>query len=215
MTLIERLDLSTLKVPTSTSRDLLAYFHSGDVLRQVTPWLMRLASVTWLVFYVLIWIVSWPGVYREFERWGLVKAFVAQLIALATAFLVTRITILRAQQLAVLPADDFVTLRAMALLLRWLAETALVFALGTGLSTLLQPAGAGSSAFVSSLSPSLGAQLSTGATGLLLASAPMSLALVTLVTGLFLVLYTLANAIDLGLAIEWNTRAERAGQRAL
>lgn len=210
--LSERLDLNpkAMKLPTSTGRNLLAYLHSGDVLRQGLPWLMRVATLFWFVLYVFYWVFTWPGIYREFERWGLVKAFFAQLIALAAALLVTRITMLRAQQVAALPADDFVSLRSMALLLRWLGDVVLVYVVVIGVSYLLQPLGPGLSSLAAGLSPSMGSMVSNGATSLLLVSAPVSLFAVELATVLFLALYTVANAIDLGLAIEFNTRAEWA-----
>lgn len=211
----QRLDLQALRLPTSTSRDLLAYLHSGDVLRQGLPRLMRVASIFWFLLYILNWISTWPGIYREFERWGLVKAFFAQLIALVTAVLVTRITLLRAQQIAALPADDFTSLRSMALLLRWTGDIVLVGVVGYGVSSLLQLLGPGTSSLVGALSPSLGTKVSQGATDLLLMAAPVSLFMVELAAGLFLAFYTAGNTIDLGLAIEFNTRSELAGRKAL
>ncbi len=205
-----------LRWPTSisTSRDLLASLHSGDVLRQTLPRLLRIGIVVWFVVYTLLWVFTWPGIYQEFERWGLMKAFFAQLIALAAAFLVTRITILRAQHLAALPADDFVSLRATAVLSRWLGEIAFVYVLGGALSSLLQPVGPALNSFLSEVSPSTASAVSGGTPKLLLVSAPLSLLWVSVVAALFLLLYAVANAIDLGLAIEFNTRAERVGQRA-
>jgi hypothetical protein len=205
---------AAMKWPTSTSRDLLASLHSGDVLRQTIPRLLRIGIVVWFVVYTFLWIFTWPGVYQEFERSGLVKAFFAQLIALATAFLVTRITILRAQHLAALPADDFVSLRATSVLSRWLGEIVLVYVVGAELRSLLQPVGAVLNSFLGKILPSTASAVSEGTSSLLLVSAPFALFWISLAAALFIFLYTLANAIDLGLAIEFNTRAERMGQRA-
>lgn len=133
MTLLSKnsaFDVLNLKLPTTTSRDVLASLHSGDVLRRTLPRLLRAGIVVWLFVYTFLWMASWPGVYQEFERWGLVKAFFAQLIALATAFLVARITILRAEHLAALPADDFVSLRVTSVLSRWWGEIVLVYIVG-------------------------------------------------------------------------------------
>lgn len=214
MTLLpQQFALDALRLPTSTSRDLLAFIHSGDVLRKTLPRLLRIGVILWLFSYTLLWLAVWPGIYEQFERWGLVKAFFAQLIVLGTAFLVARITFLRAQHLAVLPADDFVSLRAMAVLSRWLGEIVLVYLLGGGLSSLLQPVGAAMNAFLGTVSPSMASAVSSGAPSLLFASAPLALLWIVPAVVFFLVLYTVANTIDLGLTIEFNTRAERVGRR--
>ncbi|HTG31544.1 MAG TPA: hypothetical protein VLB76_01335 [Thermoanaerobaculia bacterium] len=203
-----------LKWPTSTSRDLLASLHGGDVLRQTLPQLLRIGIVIWFSVYTFLWIFTWPGIYQEFERSGLVKAFFAQLIALASAFLAARITILRAQHLATLPADDFVSLRAASVLSRWLGEVALIYVVGAELRSLLQPVGAVLNSFLGKVLPSAASAVSEGTSSLLLVSAPFALFWVSLAAAFFLFLYTVANAIDLSLAIEFNTRAERMGQRA-
>jgi hypothetical protein len=214
MTLLpQQFTLDAVRWPTSTSRDLLAFIHSGDVLRKTIPKFLKIGAVIGLAFYTLFWIVSWAGVYEQFERWGLVKAFFAQLIVLGTVFLVVRITVLRAQHLATLPADDFVSLRVVAVLSRWLGEVTLVYVLGSGLGALLQPVGAMFTGLISALSPSAGSSVSGGSSALLLMSVPLFLLSTSIAATLFLILYTVANTIDLGLAIEFNTRAERAGRR--
>jgi hypothetical protein len=199
--------------PTSTSRDLLAFIHSGDVLRDTIPKFLKIGAVIGFAVYSLFWLAFWPGVYEEFERWGLVKAFFAQLIVLGSVFLVVRITFLRAQHLATLPADDFVSLRAVAVLSRWLGEIVLVYVLGTGVAALLQPLGAMLTGLISALLPSAGSSASGGSSALLLMSVPLFLIFTSIAAALFLILYTVANTIDLGLAIEFNTRAERVGRR--
>jgi hypothetical protein len=214
MTLFSQpLTLDTLKWPTSTSRNLLAFFHSGDLLRTTIPRLLRIGVLLWLCINVLLWSLSWPSIYEQFERWGLVKAFFLQVVTLGTLFLVTRITFLRSHHLETMPSDDFANLRAVAVLSRWLGEIVLVYVLGSGLSNLLQPISAGMNALAGALSPSMASSVSEGTPKLLIASAPLSMLWIGLGAVSFLLFYTFANAIDLGLAIEFNTRAERVGKR--
>ncbi|HEY0555120.1 MAG TPA: hypothetical protein VGG20_12695 [Thermoanaerobaculia bacterium] len=201
--------LDALRWPTSTARDLLAFLHSGDVLRQALPRLLRIGIVIWCSIYTLLWISGWPAIYQEFERWGLVKAFFAQLIVLGAALVVTRITILRSDHLSTLPADDFLNLRSTAVISRWLGEVTLIFVSGIGLSSLLQPVSA-SLSFLLGASPSAA---SAGSFTMLFLSGPFVLLWVATAAGLFLIFYAVANAIDLGLTLEFNTRAERVGHR--
>jgi hypothetical protein len=204
--------LDELNLPSSPARGLLAYLHSGEVLRHALPSLLRIGGIVWLFLFVLIWFAVWPANYEEFERWGLVKSFFAQMITLVTAFLVLRITMLRAGHIRTLPLDDFVSLRALAALFRWVGEIALVYTVGRGLSSLLQPVSAPMNSILGSLSPSAGGAVSSGTTSLLLFSAPFSLFFVSVAASLFLGLYSAATAIDVYLAIEFNTRAERMGK---
>jgi hypothetical protein len=214
MTLLpQQFTLDAVRWPTSTPRDLLAFIHSGDLLRKTIPKFLKIGAVIGFAFYTLFWIASWPGIYEQFERWGLVKAFFAQLIVLGTVFVVARITFLRAQHLATLPPDDFVNLRAVSVLSRWLGEIVLVYTLGSGLAGLLQPLGAMLTGLISALLPSAGSSASGGGSALLLMSVPLFLLFTSIAATLFLILYTVANTIDLGLAIEFNTRAERVGRR--
>lgn len=202
--LSERLAMPNLKIPASLDRRLLAYLHSGEVVRHFLPKFLRISAAMAFIGYVFIWLMVWSAVYREFERWGLVKAFFAQMVALATIFLLMRITQLRAKHLEALPADDFVILRAAALFCRWLAEMTMVFVVGMGLSSSIQPL----SPF---LMPLLGLQSTEGTGGavLSLASGTISLFAILIITPLFLFLYFIATAIELSLAVEFNTRAER------
>lgn len=210
--LSEHLAMPKLKLPTSVDRRLLSYFHSGEVMRHFLPKLIRISAVMGLIFYAISWLLIWPAVYEEFERWGLVKAFFAQMIVLATIFLSTKVSLIRAKHLETLPADDFVVLRAVAVLCRWYAEISLVYVLGMGLSSLIQP-----------LSPILMSLFNVPPTvqegsGTVLQSAlsgGVSTFAVIIVAPLFLVLYSVATAIDLSLAIEFNTRAERVGREML
>lgn len=211
--LSERLPLDKVRWPPAPARRLLAYLHSGDVLRQSLPWTLRIGSIVWLIVVVYLWLAGWPFIYQEFERWGLVKAFFAQMILLATSFLVVRITLLRADHLQALPPDDFVSLRALAVVCRWLAEIALVYVLGFALSSLLQPIAGWLAPVVAASSPALGQQVSSGSSALSLGFSPFSLAFVAIAAAFFLSLYSFATAIDVYLAIEFNTRAERLDRR--
>ena len=213
-TLTRRLALHRVNFPTAPSRHLLAYLHSGDVLRQALPWVLRTGIMVWFVLNVLAWLSVWPSIYREFERWGLVKAFFAQLILLATAFLVTRITMLRGEQLRSLPPDDFVSLRAVAVLSRWMGDIALLYCIGEGLGYLLQPVGPLMTGVLNGALPSVGEQVRTGSANVLLVSSPLTMFFVDLSAIFFLAAYALATAIDVYLAIEFNTRATRAGRGA-
>ncbi len=204
--------LEKLNLPPSPARDLLAYLHSGDVLRHSFPRLLRIGAIVWLFFFVLVWIAVWPGIYEAFERWGLVKAFFAQMITITIAFLVVRFTMLRAGHMAALPPDDFVSLRALAVLCRWFGEIALIYVLGRGLSSLLQPISAPMTTLLGQLSPGAAGQVSSGTPVLLMLSGPLSLFFVSVAASLFLGLYAVATAIDVYLAIEFNTRAERVGK---
>jgi hypothetical protein len=210
--LTERLAAAKLRLPQSFSRSMLAYLHSGDVLRQSLPMVMQILLGVWLFFSIVLWFAVWPAIYTEFERWGLVRAFIAQWISLATVFLVARITLHRARHLQALPPDDFVSLRALAVLCRWFGEIALVQVVGSGVSSLFQPISAFSTAILTEISPTAGTAVSSGTPALLLASAPLSLFFVAVAAGLFIVLYSLSTAIDIYLAIEFNTRAERVGR---
>ena len=198
----EHLAMPKLKLPTSIDRRLLAYLHSGEVVRHFLPKLLRVTAVMGLVFYVIAWLLFWPTIYEEFERWGLVQAFFAQMLALATAFLITRITILRAGHLEAFPADDFVVLRTMAVLSRWVAEVVVVFVLGMWLS------------FVLLTLPLLlaGSAFPIGDSEVVMSIVIYTTIAALAVTPFFLFCYTIAAVIDLSLAIEFNTRAERLGK---
>lgn len=198
----EQLAISRLKAPAPPARRLLVYIHSGESMRHFLPRLLRIGALVWLAFYVLAWLYTWPLMYEGLERWGLVKAYFAQMISLAASILVVRITFLRTSHLEALPSDDFVVLRATAVICRWLAEVAVVFVFGTMLALFLQPI----NSFALWLSPPEG-----GLLGLAWATVwflVVSIAVVGVIP-FFLSLYALATAIDLGMAIEFNTRAER------
>lgn len=203
----EQLAISQLKAPAPPARRLLAYLHSGESMRHLLPKILRIWMGVWLVAYVVSWLLLWPVVYRDLERWGLVKGFFAQMIGLAAAFLIMRITILRAGHLEAFPEDDFVVLRTMAVAMRWFGEVAMIFVVGMGLKLLLQP-----------VSPLVWAPPAEGGSEKifmgLISGVVTSIGLVV-VPPLFLLLYMLANAIDLGMAIEFNTRAERLEKGSL
>ena len=60
------------------------------------------------------------------------------------------------------------------------------------------------------IAPSLGSELSSGSSSALWFSAPFSLLLLSIAAASFLVFYAAATTIDVFLAIEFNTRTERA-----
>lgn len=196
-------------------RHCLAYFHSGQLHRRWLPKVLRIGATVWLFLYVMGWLAAWPALYWEFERWGLVKAFVALFVALGTALLIVRFTFLRAGHVEELPQDDLVSLRALAVILRWAGEVPLIYALGMGVSSNLMPIGPLLNEALGKLSPNGAAAVSSGSSALFLFSAPLSLMFVGLAVVAFLVLYSLAASIDVLLAIEFNTRAERMDKKAL
>lgn len=213
MTLLsEHLAMPKLKLPTSVDRKLLSYLHSGEVVRHFLPKLLRISAVMALISYAIFWLLIWPEIYQGFERWGLVKAFFAQMVVLAAACLCTKVTLLRAKHLEALPADDFVILRATSVLCRWCAEISIVLVLGMGLSFLLQPL---SPLLVALFNLSPTSQNGAGGAVLSMASGAVWAIAVLAVAPLFLLLYAIATGIDLSLAIEFNTRAERAGKEML
>lgn len=231
--LSEHLAIPRLNLPTSVSRRMLAYFHSAEVMRDFLPKLLRVAAGIGLIIYAIFWLSLWPTLYEGFERWGLVRAFFAQLIALGTVFLLYRITILRARHLETLPLDDFVVLRVTAVLCRWWAEITLIFALGMGLSMLLlstnplllgllgeqQPTPGAQQPVLDVQQPALDAQqptqeISVGDVLISMVAAQAVFGLL-IATALFLFWYAVATAIDLFLAIEFNTRVEKLGKEVL
>jgi hypothetical protein len=211
---LENLNLERLEWPPPPNpRHLLAYIHSGDVLRQFLPKFLRFVAFMGLLVLGLRWLLAWPGIYEGFERWGLVKAFFAQVIALASAFLGFKITMLRAGHLEVLPADDFLTLRATSIMCRWVGESQLVFWVGTVLSSLLQPVGAVLNMGLSGIAPKAAVDVSSGTPALLFLSGPLSFIILSVSGLLFLFFYAIATGIDVTLAIEFNTRSENAKGR--
>ncbi len=182
-------------------KEVLGHVHSGDVMTHSLPRFLRIGVVLWFITYVLKWLVVWAGVYRNYERWGLMQAFLAQMISIVAAFVVVSVTLLRARHLETLPSDDFVFLRMTSVFFRWMGEVALILAVGAFLSSLL-----------SSVSLPLLFLSSSG-------SAPESfwgfglkvISVFALVASFlqFVLLYAIATGIDLMLAIEFNTRTEK------
>jgi len=206
---LEKLSLERIYwPPVPNSRSLLAYLHSGDMLRHSLPKFLRLLAVLGLFIFVLQWILTWPGIYQEFERWGLVKAFFAQVIALASVFLCFKLTLLRAGHLEALPSHDFLTLRAAAVLCRWVGECQLVYFVGVMLRGLLQPVGPTLVSMLGAISPKAAGTVSSGTPALLFLSGPLSLATIAAAGLTFILFYALATAIEVALAIEFNTRSE-------
>ena len=195
----------TWKLPISVARELLAYLHSGEVMRHFLPKLLRVSALTGLLSFGMAWLLFWSTIYEEFERWGLVQAFFAQMFALATIFLITRITMLRTGHLESLPADDFVVLRTAAVLFRWVAEVVVVLVLGMWLS------------FVLLALPLLltGRGLSVADFDTIMTILTGTTIAVLSVTPFFLLCYSMAAGIDLSLAIEFNTRSERLGKEMI
>jgi hypothetical protein len=194
--------INRLKAPASVTRRLLAYLHSGEAVRHALPRFLRIGIALWLFMYAVTWLLMWPTVYREFERWGLVKAFFAQMVALLTALVVVQITRLRASHLEAFPADDFVVLRAMSVMCRWLGEVAMVSVVGMGISAFLQPV-------IPVLLFGLAADDGVGKTLVSLASGAVAVLFIVSAVPIFLLLYSIATMIDLGMAVEFNTREER------
>lgn len=202
----EHLAMPKLKLPTSVARKLLAYLHSGEAMRHFLPKLVRISAVMGLISFTLLWLGVWPILYEEFERWGLVQAFFAWMFALATIFLITRITMLRAEHLEAFPADDFVVLRAMAVLCRWVGEVVVVFVLGLWLSFVLL--------VLPMLLAGTGLPM-VGDTERIMVILMGTTIAVLAVTPFFLLCYTVAAVIDLSLAIEFNTRSVRVGKEII
>jgi hypothetical protein len=202
--------LDRLNLPPAPGKSLLAHLHSGDVLRHTIPKVLKMGAVVGLAAAVLWWLLTWPGIYEQFERWGLVKAFFARMVSLAAACLVARITILRADHLRVLPADDFISLRSFSVLCRWLGEVALVSIVGSAVSMLVQPATL--IVLVGIFFKGLARTLSESSFATLLFTVPLSGFLVFVAAACFLTFYAVGASVDLVLAIEVNTRPERRGR---
>jgi hypothetical protein len=195
------LAFQSVQPPVPTGKETLAHVHSGDVLTRSLPSFLRIGIVLWFLAYSAAWLGIWQVVYREYERWGLLQAFFAQVIAILTAYIVVRVTLLRARHLNVLPGDDFIFLRVLAMLCRWLGEVALIMVVGLLLSAALTPV----SLSLLFLSPEGAAPTTIFGLGFVL------FAVLALIAAffVFLLMYAVATTIDLMLAIEFNTRAER------
>lgn len=188
-------------VRIQAGRDVLGHVHSGDVLTHSLPKLLRIGAALWFLSYTLQWLSIWASAYKNYERWGLMQAFFALMISIFAAFVMTSITLVRSRHMEALPGDDFVFLRMLAVFCRWLGEMALVFSAGAFLSVSL------SFVVLPLLLPFVGEVDPNSLWG-------VGLRLVTLLAViasflLFLLLYTVATGIDLILAIEFNTRADR------
>jgi hypothetical protein len=182
-------------------KEVLGHVHSGDLLTHSLPKLLRIGTVSWFIAYTLTWLAVWSDIYKNYERWGLMQVFFAQMISIFAAFLVVSITFVRTKHMAALPGDDFIFLRMLAVFCRWSAEVALVLAVGASLSALLSSV----SLPLLFLSPSGGAPNSILGFGLKL----FALLAVFASFLIFLFLYAVATGVDLMLAIEFNTRADR------
>lgn len=195
------LAFSSIRPPVPTGEKVLAQVHSGDVLTRSVPSVLKIGSVLWFIVYSLVWLGLWSVVYRDHERWGLIQAFFAQMIALFAGFVVVKVTMLRAKHIRALPGDDFIFLRVLAVLCRWIGEIALILVIGTILSASLTPVSL-SLLFLSA---------SGGAPTTFLGFGIFAFAVLTLIASVFLffLMYAVATTIDLMLAIEFNTRAER------
>lgn len=182
-------------------KDVLGHVHSGDVITRSLPKLMRTGAVLWFIAYTAAWLAVWSGIYKNFERWGLMQAFFAQMISILAAFVVLNVTLVRARHLEALPGDDFVFLRMFSIFCRWMGEVALVLTVGISLSAMLSSV----SLPLLFLSPSGAAPESLWGLGLkVLAGSALIASLL-----LFVALYAVATGADLLLAIEFNTRADR------
>lgn len=182
------------RIPT---RRFLSTLHRGEAFTRVFSIALVGLVGTLGVVLGIGWLVSWGSVYREFERWQLVLAFVDQFFLLAMLVLLLHVTFLRAGHLRQVPAGPFVSLQASALILRWLGESALILAMAMLGHALLN---------VPDISWLSSAQELVKAGSVLVSGWNQVLGFVT-----FTVFYAMASAIDVFLAIERNSRQGQRG----
>src|SRR5262249_4919154 len=128
-------------------------------------------------------------------------------IVLATGLLTVRIVMLRAEHLRVLPADDFVSLRALGVISRLAGEVVLVYCIGSGLADLLQPVGQFWNEALNNVAPGMSQKASPGSARAVLLTVPFTAFMVWFSAAFFVTTSSLATAIEVYLAIEFNTRA--------
>ncbi len=95
--------LGRARVEGHPTRRLLAGIHRGDAFTRVFS--LTLKFLAWILGLLigLAWIASWAQVYREFERWELVLAFVDQFFLFGLLCVVLHVTHLRAGHLRRIP----------------------------------------------------------------------------------------------------------------
>ena len=184
----------------------LAYFHGGRIFTETLPYLARVALFLWGVGFAFWWLADWALIFRDHERWNLVAATVVHFAVLSLAYLFGRIAWVRLGHLRRIPPGESAALRSLPILLRLSAELFFVFAVALSVRGLLMPGESWPP--VLATSGGLG-RLAAGAgnavTGLAFgAGLTLSIALWSLL-GL-VAFYGLANAIEVYLAIELNTR---------
>lgn len=197
--------LGRTRVARDPTRSLLASIHRGDAFTKAfSAVLMILVWVLGLT-NAIAWIGSWDHVYYEFERWELVLAFVDQFFLLGLLCVGLRVTYLRAGHLRRIPPGYFVSLRAVALILRWLGECVLIVTIGVLGHALLRVPESGWLSLIFG-GTTAGGDLKAGlkAWSLLTNSWFQILGFVA-----FTLFYSLANTIDAFLSIERNTRASK------
>jgi hypothetical protein len=186
---------------------ILAYFHGGRIFTDTLPLLARTGLASLGLLYALWWVGYWGVVYRDYERWSLVGATVVQVVFLGLVYLFGRIAWLRIDHLHQLPTGGDVALRSLPILLRLAAELGFVFAVGLTLRVFAMPgvpppraviAADGTWATFGQFLPNPLAMMAIG-TWLALAVAAYAILAI-------LFFYGLANAIEVYLQIEKNTR---------
>jgi len=184
----------------------LAFLHGGRIFTETLPYLGRAVLVLWGAGFLSWWLGSWVVLFRDYERWRLVGATLVHIAFLALAYLFGRIAWLRFDHLRHIPRGDSAALRSLPILLRLTSELFFVGSIALAIRILLMPSESWPS--VLGKGGALGL-LQTGAanaiSGLAFgAGTTLSVALWALLV--LVAFYVLANAIEIYLAIEINTR---------
>lgn len=186
------------------TRSLLASIHRGDAFTFVFS--KALTFLVWILGLAvgLLWLLSWRQVYYEYERWELMLAFVDQFLLLGILYVVLHITYLRASHLRQIPPGHYVSLQAVALILRWLGECILIMSLGALVHAILGVPTPGWLATVFG-GPATEGDLKAGIKAFSLFTNGWLQIFSFLV---FTIFYALASGIEAVIAIERNTRAQ-------
>lgn len=209
LTFLSRREQSTWIPPV---QQILAYLHGGRIFTETLPYLARTALGIGTTILGVVWLFWWISIFQDYERWRLVIATLVHLAFLALVYVFVRVAWLRIDHLRHLPQEPLVAIRSLPILLRMTAELGLIFSIASMVRAFLMPPaswpsslGAGTSQ--GGLSDSLSTFFAWLAAGGVLWVALGS------VFGL-LVAYGLANAIEIFLAIEQNTRKNGATETA-
>ncbi len=200
-TILSRREQSTWVPPVER---FLAYLHGGEIFTQTLPYLARAALCAGAAIVGALWLSWWISIFQDYERWRLVIATLVHFMFLALVYVFVRVAWLRINHLRHLPQEPLVALRSVPILLRMTAELGLVFSVAATFRLFLMPppswpATLAAGASLGGLDDSLSTAVAwLGAGGLLWVALGSIL-------GLFF-FYGLANAIEIFLAIEQNTR---------